>query len=302
MTVTIDLGSNSFRVLLYDEINHIIVDEYQEVVGMADGLEQSEKISQEAQDRVISAVKKSIDKLKYNPSEAICVTTAAMRKAKNKEEVLKKFKEECDLNFKIIDGDEEARLTLLAIKYALKREKINSSKFLLVDIGGGSTELIINDGDNSYSKSFDLGIVTLAQKSSSNKELLSFLELKKDEIKEFIKSLSMSLNDFQFVATAGTPTTVVAVKLGLTFASYDRKLVNGSTLTLEELDSFLKLFKTLTEKEILELVGAGRIDYIESGVYIYRAFYEILDKDISIVFDDGLREGVAINETIKLSQ
>lgn len=302
MTVTIDLGSNSFRVLLYDEINHIIVDEYQEVVGMADGLEQSEKISQEAQDRVISAVKESIDKLKYNPSEAICVTTAAMRKAKNKEEVLKKFKEECDLNFKIIDGDEEARLTLLAIKYALKREKINSSKFLLVDIGGGSTELIINDGDNSYSKSFDLGIVTLAQKSSSNKELLSFLELKKDEIKEFIKSLSMSLNDFQFVATAGTPTTVVAVKLGLTFASYDRKLVNGSTLTLEELDSFLKLFKTLTEKEILELVGAGRIDYIESGVYIYRAFYEILDKDISIVFDDGLREGVAINETIKLSQ
>lgn len=302
MTVTIDLGSNSFRVLLYDEINHIIVDEYQEVVGMADGLEQSEKISQEAQDRVISAVKRSIDKLKYNPSEAICVTTAAMRKAKNKEEVLKKFKEECDLNFKIIDGDEEARLTLLAIKYALKREKINSSKFLLVDIGGGSTELIINDGDNSYSKSFDLGIVTLAQKSSSNKELLSFLELKKDEIKEFIKSLSMSLNDFQFVATAGTPTTVVAVKLGLTFASYDRKLVNGSTLTLEELDSFLKLFKTLTEKEILELVGAGRIDYIESGVYIYRAFYEILDKDISIVFDDGLREGVAINETIKLSQ
>lgn len=300
MIVTIDLGSNSFRVLLYDEINHIIVDEYQEVVGMADGLEKSKIISNEAQIRVKNALNRAIEKLKFNPKDAICVTTAAMRKAKNAKEVLVWFKQECNLNFKIIDGDEEARLTLLAIKYALKREKINSNKFVLIDIGGGSTELIINNDKDSFAKSFDLGIVTLAQKSSNKNELLAFLEMKKEEIKEFINSLNLNLKDFQFVATAGTPTTVVAVKLGLNFASYDRKLVNGATLTLEELDSFLKLFKSLNKEEILELVGAGRTDYIESGVYIYRAFYEILNKDISIVFDDGLREGVAINKAISL--
>ena len=301
MIVTIDLGSNSFRVLLYDGVNHKIIDEYQEVVGMADGLEKTKKISPEAQNRVVQAVKRSIERLNYNPSDAICVTTAAMRKAKNSNEVLKKFKDECDLNFRIIDGIEEAKLTLLAIKYALKREKVNSKKFLLIDIGGGSTELIINNDNINHSKSFDLGIITLAQKSSNTEELLKFLELKKEEIKEFILSLDMDLSDFQFVATAGTPTTVAAVKLGLDFASYDRALVNGTTLTLKELDSFLKLFRSLNEKEILELVGTGRGDYIESGVFIYRAFYEILNKNISIVFDDGLREGVAINEAIKLS-
>ncbi len=301
MIVTIDLGSNSFRVLLYDGENHKIIDEYQEVVGMADGLEKTKKISPEAQNRVVQAVKRSIERLNYNPSDAICVTTAAMRKAKNSNEVLKKFKDECDLNFRIIDGIEEAKLTLLAIKYALKREKVNSKKFLLIDIGGGSTELIINNDNINHSKSFDLGIITLAQKSSNTEELLKFLELKKEEIKEFILSLDMDLSDFQFVATAGTPTTVAAVKLGLDFASYDRALVNGTTLTLKELDSFLKLFSSLNEKEILELVGTGRGDYIESGVFIYRAFYEILNKNISIVFDDGLREGVAINEAIKLS-
>ena len=301
MIVTIDLGSNSFRVLLYDGVNHKIIDEYQEVVGMADGLEKTKKISPEAQNRVVQAVKRSIERLNYNPSDAICVTTAAMRKAKNSNEVLKKFKDECDLNFRIIDGIEEAKLTLLAIKYALKREKVNSKKFLLIDIGGGSTELIINNDNINHSKSFDLGIITLAQKSSNTEELLKFLELKKEEIKEFILSLDMDLSDFQFVATAGTPTTVAAVKLGLDFASYDRALVNGTTLTLKELDSFLELFRSLNEKEILELVGTGRGDYIESGVFIYRAFYEILNKNISIVFDDGLREGVAINEAIKLS-
>lgn len=75
---------------------------------------------------------------------AVCVTTAAMRKASNSKEVLEFFKNETGINFEIIDGDEEARLTLLAVKYALKREKINSDNFILLDIGGGSTEIIVN--------------------------------------------------------------------------------------------------------------------------------------------------------------
>lgn len=302
MLVTIDLGSNSFRVLLYDEINHRIIDEYQEVVGMADGLTKTKEISKEAQQRVISAVNRSIERLNYNPKDAICVTTAAMRKANNSQEVLDNFKKECNLDFKIIDGKEEARLTLLAIKYALKREKFDSSKFILVDIGGGSSELIVNNKAEYYSYSFDLGIVTLAQKSSNIEELLSFLNEKKEEIKAFILSLKLDLSDYNFVATAGTPTTIAAVKLGLNLASYDRNIVNGTTLTLEEIDTFMELFKKLNDKEILDLVGAGRVDYIESGVFIYRAFYEVLNKNISIVFDDGLREGVAINESIKLNQ
>ncbi|WP_428028591.1 hypothetical protein [Arcobacter sp.] len=162
--VSIDLGSNSFRTLLYDGLNHKIIDEYQEVVGMADGLIDTKQISIAAQNRVIDAVKRSIEKLKYNPKDAICVTTAAMRMAENSNEVLRRFKKECGLDFKIIDGNEEARLTLLAIKYALKREKKESEHFILIDIGGGSTELIINNGNDYFAKSFDIGIVTLSQK------------------------------------------------------------------------------------------------------------------------------------------
>ena len=292
--VTIDLGSNSFRVLLYDGLNHKIIDEYQEVVGMADGLIETQNISIQAQKRVIKAVQNSILKLKYNPKDAICVTTAAMRLAKNSDLVLKRFKEECDLDFVIIDGEEEARLTLLAIKYALKREKINSSKFILIDIGGGSTELIFNNEDEYFSKSFDLGIVTLAQKSANMKELLTILESKKIEIKSFINSLNINFDDYTFVATAGTPTTIAAVKLGLSFKTYDRDIVNGTNISLDDIDKFFTLFQSLNDSEVLELVGAGRVDYIQSGVQIYRLFYELLNKKSSIVFDDGLREGVAI--------
>ena len=89
--VTIDLGSNSFRVLKYDCKNHIIISEYNEVVGMADGLVDTGIISKEAMERVIKAISHSIEVINYNPKDAICVTTAAMRKASNNQEVLKYF-------------------------------------------------------------------------------------------------------------------------------------------------------------------------------------------------------------------
>jgi exopolyphosphatase/guanosine-5'-triphosphate,3'-diphosphate pyrophosphatase len=300
--VSIDLGSNSFRTLLYDGLNHKIIDEYQEVVGMADGLIDTKKISIEAQNRVIEAVKRSILKLKYNPKDAICVTTAAMRMAENSTEVLKRFKEECNLDFKIIDGDEEARLTLLAIKYALKREKKESERFALIDIGGGSTELIINNGNNSFAKSFDIGIVTLAQKHKNIDDIIFELDSKKEEISKFLNKLDINFENFIFVATAGTPTTIAAVKLGLNFSTYDRDKVNGTELHIDEIEVFLNNFKTLSKEEIYELVGAGRTDFIESGVAIYKMFYDVLNKKRSIVFDDGLREGVAIDYASKLSK
>ena len=88
---TIDLGSNSFRVLKYDCLNHKILDEYQEVVGMADGLVDTGIISKQAIKRVIKAINHSSEKLKYDPNKAICVTTAAMRMANNAQEVLNIF-------------------------------------------------------------------------------------------------------------------------------------------------------------------------------------------------------------------
>ena len=295
---TIDLGSNSFRVLKYDCLNHKILDEYQEVVGMADGLVDTGIISKQAIKRVIKAIQYSSQKLKYDPNKAICVTTAAMRMANNAQEVLNIFKQQTGALFTIIDGHEEARLTLLAVKYALKREKINSSKFILLDIGGGSTELIINQADDYQAHSFNFGIVTLTQKEYTTDELLHYLELKKLEIHNFLLTQNINLEEFTFVATAGTPTTVAAIKLGQDFFHYDKSQVNGTCVTLDDLQSCLSIFKDSSEDEIRSLVGSGRVEFIEVGIYIYKAIFEVLNKKESIVLDDGLREGVAINSCL----
>lgn len=298
--ITIDLGSNSFRVLKYDGKNHRILDEYHQVVGLADGLISTGFISKEAQEKVVEALKTASQKLNFNIKDAICVTTAAMRKAKNSQEVLEYLKKQTGVKFNIIDSNEEARLTLLAVKYALKREKIESKNFMLLDIGGGSTELVINQDEKFFSKSFDFGIVTMTQKNIKTSSLQDDLNNRKKEIKDFISKINFSLKNFIFVATAGTPTTLAAVKLGIDYFNYDRNLVNGTKIYYEDLENSLNILKNKSLEEVTKLVGKGRVEFMEVGTYIYKTFFEVLDKKESIVFDDGLREGVAIDFAIKM--
>lgn len=301
--ITIDLGSNSFRVLKFDCENFKILDEYHQVVGLADGLINTQVISQEAQERVIEALKIAKEKLKFEPKDTICVTTAAMRKAKNSQEVLEFFRINGGVNFTIIDEYEEARLTFLAIKYALKRENIPNEKFILLDIGGGSTELVISNKDDFLTKSFDFGIVTMTQKTKKNKQLLDFeLKNKKEEIKEFIANLGIDLESYFFVATAGTPTTIAAIKLGFSYFNYDKNIVNGTVLQIENLEYSLTLLKETSFEDLIKIAGKGRVEYLEVGTYIYKIFFEALEKKSSIVLDDGLREGVAINFALNQSK
>ncbi len=295
---TIDLGSNSFRVLIYDCLNNEIIDEYNEVTGMADGLNETGDISKEAQDRVVNAINQSSIQLGYEPKDAVCVTTAAMRLANNSQDVLQEFEQRTGARFKIIDGKEEARLTLLAVKYALKREKIDSSKFILLDIGGGSTEIIVNTEDKFKSYSFNFGIVTLTQKHLDYKDLVQELESHKIDIKAFLDELNLDLKEYTFVATAGTPTTIAAIKLGQDFFHYDKDAVNGTIVNLKDLEDSLEIFRNSSNDTITKLVGRGRVEFIEVGIYIYRSIFEVLEKKKSIVLDDGLREGVAINHCL----
>lgn len=100
------------------------------------------------------------------------------------------------------------------------------------------------------------------------------------------------------MATAGTPTTIAAIKLGQDFFHYDKEQVNGTKVKLSDLQDCLDIFKNSNEHELLQLVGKGRVEFIEVGIYIYRAIFEVLNKKESIVLDDGLREGVAINQCL----
>ena len=302
MITAIDLGSNSFRVVIYNHNKNIIINEYHKIVGTADGLVDTGIISNEAIQRVINAIKDSVEKLKYNPRESICVTTAAMRIAKNNDFVLNTIYKETGVKFDIIDANKEAKLTLLAIKFALKRENIKSNNFILLDIGGGSVELTVNNNDNFFIKSFDFGIVTLEQLHNNKTKLIDDLKNKKIVIEKYLKTLNINLSNFKFIATAGTPTTIASIKLGQKFSTYDKNLVNGSIVNVDDLDNCMNLLNNCNKIELKEIFGTNKKEFIEVGILIFKTIFEALNKTESIVFDDGLREGVAINHAISITK
>jgi len=218
-----------------------------------------------------------------------------VRRASNSDVVLKQIKKETGVSFDIISGDEEARLTLLAVKNRLTKLQYASDSFVLIDIGGGSTELIFHYGTETVSKSFPVGIVTIAQSYKDLKNIEKSLAHEMLAMQRFVAEVfSTKGKPSSFVATAGTPTTVAAMKLGFNYETYDASKINGTSLEKEELDFYLARLLAMPFEKREVAVGTGRSDLIAAGILIYKQLYTLLEFDSCVVVDDGLREGVVL--------
>lgn len=294
--VALDLGSNTLRVTKLECQSGRFVAGYEKIVKTADMLERTGVIHHEAVDRVIYAIKAAQKKIDFSDAQVRAVTTEAIRQALNSDDVLERIKKETGIDFKIISGEDEARFTLLAVKHRLKKLHFAASDFVLVDIGGGSTELIFLYGDEVFSKSFPVGIVTIAQRYETLEQIAAALPEVMLDIQMFCAEVYAGKGKTEaFIATAGTPTTVAAMKLGQTYESYDAKKINGTSLRQEELDLYLKKLLSMPFEERETTVGTGRSDLIAAGILIFKQIYNIVEFESCIVIDDGLREGVALD-------
>jgi len=299
--IAIDLGSNTLRVVQMDCRTMKIIASYEKVVKTADGLGQQGTINEEAVARVIAAIKEVQKQIDFTVDNIRAVTTEAIRRASNSDDVCSSIKKETGVSFEIISGDEEARLTLLAVKQRLSKLQYASETFVLADIGGGSTELIFHYENEVIFKSFPVGIVTIAQSYETLDTIQKALPQEMLEMQMFCTEVYATRGKVNsFVATAGTPTTVAAMKLGQTYATYDAKKINGTSLEIKELDFYLKKLLSLAFEEREIAVGTGRSDLIAAGILIFKELYSIVEFDTCVVIDDGLREGVALEECLSL--
>ncbi|WP_457602713.1 Ppx/GppA phosphatase family protein [Nitratifractor sp.] len=294
-SIGIDLGSNTLRGVKLDCASGDFVAEYEKIVRTADGLVESGRISEAAVERIVAGLKELREALGFDEAAVRAVTTEAMRRASNREEVLRRIEEKSGVRFEIIDAEEEACLTLLAVERRLERLGELADSFVLADIGGGSTELIFRTPRETFSRSFELGIVTLSQEAGSWERVPEVLERKISPLREYVSALYSSVGrPAHFVATAGTPTTVAAMKLGMNYANYDGRRINGTVLRKEELRGALERLLAMSPKERRIAVGVGRDDLIAAGIMIFEALYDLLGFEECSVIDDGLREGVAL--------
>ena len=294
--IAIDLGSNTLRVLEYDCVTDKQTFGYEKVVKTADGLAKTGEVTDEAVARVVSAIKEAQEKIDFSSQTLKAVTTEALRRAANSAKVLEQIKKKTGVSFEVISGEEEARLTLLAVKYRLSKLNYASQSFVLVDIGGGSTELIFHYGAETVSKSFPVGIVTIAQSYEDLSNIEKALPKEMLAMQMFCAEVFATKGKPEtYVATAGTPTTVAAMKLGFNYETYDAAKINGASLQKDELDFYLKKLLSMPFDEREIAVGTGRSDLIAAGILIYKQLYTMLAFDSCVVVDDGLREGVALD-------
>jgi len=292
--IAIDLGSNSIRFLKMNCQTKEPMATFHRTVKTADGLAQTGRISPEAIDRVIGAIEEAKRAIDFSDATIKAVTTEAIRQANNATAVLDQIHAQTGVGFEVIDGEDEARYALIATQNRLALLGESPKSFMIADIGGGSTELIFSYGDGSLSRSFQIGIVTLTQSYNGMDAIVQAIPVVMQEMRAFCEEVYAQHGKVEcFVAMAGTPTTVAAMKLGMRYATYDANRIHGTILSRLDLEQQLNRLLGMPELERTEMVGVGREDLIASGILIYDEIYDMVGLDHSLVIDDGVREGVA---------
>ena len=152
MVISIDLGSNTFRVALIRLAGEgfEILKTFERIVGSARGLKQSGLISDAAKQRIFEAIKEAKAEFDFKNTPCVAVATQAFRMAKNASEIFSQIKRNFGIDFKIISGEAEAKFTAIGVKNALVRLGFRDKKYAIIDLGGASTE--IGDGQNFYTR------------------------------------------------------------------------------------------------------------------------------------------------------
>ena len=295
--IAIDLGSNSLRILKMNCETKERLGEFHKTVKTADGLTHSGLISKEAVERIVLAFNEAKVKLDFSDARVKAVTTEAIRQANNSDEVLKTIQKETNVTFEVIDGEQEALYALTAVQARLKLLGESPKSFMMVDIGGGSTELLFHYGEGkTFSKSFPIGIVTVTQTFKSLPEIANAIPALMNPMKHYFNEVTAQYGEVElFIATAGTPTTVAAMKLGMEYETYNAQKIHGTRLSQKDLIAQLMKLLEMSQEDRVRAVGVGRDDLIASGILIYDELYTISSFKESMVIDDGIREGVAFS-------
>ncbi|MDQ1297465.1 MAG: Ppx-GppA protein [Campylobacterota bacterium] len=293
--IAIDLGSNTIRFIEYDGVSW--GKSYEKIVRTAQSLHATNRICEDALVRVLDAIDEAKKHLDFSNNDVVAVTTAALRMASNGVEIIARIYEHCGVKFKIIEGEREAQLTLLAVKNRLNELQINSDNFVLADIGGGSTELIAFNHEKTHTVSLPIGIVTMSEKAVDASMLRQLLDDFERKTALFCRSLGSTVDIPRLVLTSGTPTTIAAYRMGMNYSNYDPMKINGSTLTRADCVATYQELMEMDESTRAVYVGVGREELIATGILMIESLFEGLNLEEALIIDDGLREGVALSYT-----
>jgi exopolyphosphatase/guanosine-5'-triphosphate,3'-diphosphate pyrophosphatase len=296
----IDLGTLTCRLLVAQVEGGGIQQELfsdQRMLRLGEGVQASGQLQPEAIRRVLDTLvewKQVIER--HRPDRVCMVATSAVRDAGNQREFLAQVKETVELDVEVISGEEEARRTMLGIRSGLPP---GVDDVFGLDIGGGSTELIVSrKGCPMTLRSINVGVVRLTEQFLTGESVSAqALEAARQHLRVLRERVQVELGDLTeltLVGTAGTVTTLSAMAQGL--SRYEPHLIHNSRLTSQtvvRLESQL-LGRTKETRRDLPGLEAGREDVIVAGTLILREMMDGLGFRECVVSTLGLREGVVL--------
>ena len=244
----IDCGSNSTRLLVSEVNNGEIKKLYKthNVTKTSEGLEDSNKISIDSKKRLFKVLRGYLKEIeKYEASQILCIGTAVFRDAENSEEIIEEIKQKFDINLKVISGEEEGQTTSIGV---LSDRDLNDN-FLIVDIGGRSTELIYDNKKKIHVESINLGVVSL------NESFLSQNPVTKTEEELAIQFINNNLHasenftNRELIGVAGTFTSIASIFLNQ--QKYNEEEIHFQKIDFDWIESFYNKIKTKTVTQII---------------------------------------------------
>ncbi len=305
----LDLGTNNCRLLIAQPTRpgqFRVVDAFSRIVRLGEGLAASGRLSDEAMDRAVDALRVCASKLKNREIQRMrLIATEACRQATNGAEFLQRVVAETGLELEIIDRETEARLAVSGCSSLVGRE---TRSVVLFDIGGGSSEIaVIRIGDARFNRlanhithwtSLPVGVVTLSERHGGRDVTPDVFEGMVSEVAGMLSSFDCPviddghLGDFHLIGTSGTVTTLAGVHLDL--PRYDRRKVDGIWLSDDEVSAMqAKLLSwDFASRAANPCIGPDRADLVLAGCAILEAIRRRWPSPRMRVADRGLREGL----------
>ena len=320
----LDLGTNSCRMLIAQPrgSQFQVVDSFSKTVQLGVGLEASGRLSRASMGRTVQALRICQKKIeKHGVTRMRLVATEACRRARNAKDFIRQVRRETGLSLEIIAPEEEARLAVISCAPLVSKR---TEQLLVVDIGGGSTELVWIDlsavppedrprsimrlhrgfqpqGEQAARVvdwiSVPLGVATLKDQFGDVEDDAARFALMSWFFEENLASFSpynaqQAREGFQIIGTSGTVTTVAASYLNL--RRYDRTKVDGLQMTSDQIDLVIREYLALGPegRRTDPRIGRDRHALIMSGAAILQALMRIWPTDRLSVADRGLREGL----------
>jgi exopolyphosphatase/guanosine-5'-triphosphate,3'-diphosphate pyrophosphatase len=296
----IDCGTNSIRLLVADVSGETLVDVVRRmtIVRLGEGVDRTGRFSEAAVARTMAALRDYADEIKTLGAERVrMVATSAAREAVNRDEFLDAAREVLGVRPEVITGDEEARLSFRGAIAGLPSDAGNGPPFLVVDIGGGSTEFVQGVDSVEAARSVDIGCVRLTERSlPSDPPAAAEIEAASRLVDEVIATAAETVpvrDASTLVAVAGSATTVAAIALGL--PAYDPVAIHGSVLTATQVhevaDQLLAMSRA--RRAAMPVMHPGRVDVIGAGALILSRIVELADVDEVVISEHDILDGIA---------